>query len=193
MDGWCVLRMAAPRTLRVTVSLAEAGFEVWTPVLDELRRVPRTKRFRAVKVPLLPTIVFAPYVDVPELLAILADPRPRHPPFRMFRHDNTYPKVPDRQLEALREIERRAAETAAVHARRMRPQARFTKGQPVHAPHGPFAGLEGEVIREGKGKEDVVTVVFPGFKLPVKIPSWHLESLRGSGTQPEHGTAARAA
>ena len=60
-DQWCILRMAGPRTLTVTASLVDAGFDVWTPTKAISKRRPRSNERREIIVPVLPSYAFARY------------------------------------------------------------------------------------------------------------------------------------
>ena len=70
---WFILRTAGRSTLSLAKTLAEDGFEVWTPARMQVIRVPRMNVRREVRLPLLPSFVFvrAPHLhDLLELASI---------------------------------------------------------------------------------------------------------------------------
>lgn len=190
-DGWLILRTQGRHTLRLTGSLAEDGFEVWTPVVTRNLRVPRANVRRDAQLPLMPSYIFARtghLLDLLELAAMPEKPRraggrkPAHPDFTVFRYLDRIPVVADADLKGLRE-----AETDLARPRRRR---RYGRGDEVKIPHGSFGGLTGHVV-ECSGR---FTRVCFGTRMEVKISTFILQPVSTySGRQPFQGTAARAA
>lgn len=177
-SDWCILRMAAGRTLAVADALCAAGIEAWTPREEHSRRVPRSTARRSIVAPVTPTIVFARYDRLGDLLALSKSPQQTYqqwdaergcmvthgiPYFTVFRFQDGYPRIADRDLDALRLAEKRGAKQQKVR--------QFMVGDAVRLPDAGFDGLIGEV-------EDVAgrytMVLFPGFTLPIKVEPKHL-------------------
>lgn len=172
-NGWCILRMSGGSTLPVANALTDAGFEVWTPAVQEERRVGKSRARRQVTAPLTPGFVFARDHQIHELVALSRAPsltyevwnreeermeRRGCPYFSVFRHQGRYPRVIDRSLDPLRQAEQRAAPRGKGLT--------FVAGQDVRCPEAGFDGLVGKV-REMKGRHALV--IFPGFSIPVQI------------------------
>src|SRR3546814_7537722 len=71
---WCILRMSGGNTLPVAAALADAGFDVWTPVEVQKRRVGRKREPIGISVPITPGIVFARDSQVPDLVTLSRSP-----------------------------------------------------------------------------------------------------------------------
>lgn len=188
-DSWCILRMAGPRTLTVVKSLAEAGFTVWTPTVAVTKRQGRSRKRKTVDTPMMPTFAFADYMELPGLLMASLAPTSPHPRFRVFKHDQGFPRVDDRSLDTLRQIEK---ETRLREARGG-PKQKFALGAEVRAPDTAFDGMVGKVVESRKGSGNLVLVAFPGLAIPVKIATWHLKAVQVDSAHPEQGRAPRAA
>lgn len=171
--AWCILRMSGPRTLAVTSALADADFDVWTPVQVDNKRVGPKRKPVQVTVPLLPTFVFARHDRLGELVAFTRSPAQTFmvwdketrrmvtkgcPHFSVMRHDGRYISVSDRSLDALRVAERRGKPLEKVRL--------FEPGEQVKCPDGAFEGLTGVVETT---KKRYAVVVFPGWAIPVDI------------------------
>lgn len=188
MTDWCILRTGGSRTLQLSHSLAMAGFEVWSPVELQVRRNggARTRTERMVAV--MPTYVFARATHLPDLVEASLAPVSPHPDFSVFRFDDRYPLIDDRELSHLRAIERMAAV-------KKKPVV-FETGTSVRAHDGPFEGLTGRVVETSKGQ--FTLVAFPRFNIPVKFSTWQLGEIPVEQASPEQGelsssNAARAA
>lgn len=59
MSDWCILRCSGRHTMGLAESLAKDGFEVWTPIETVRIRVPRMNAKREVRLPIMPSYVFA--------------------------------------------------------------------------------------------------------------------------------------
>jgi hypothetical protein len=172
-DGWCILRTAGPRTIKLTDSLLNAGFDVWTPRLNTRRRLHRAKKAKVeVVAPILPTFVFARAGELPDLVRILDLPISPHPPFSIFRYAGRVPTIREGQMTYLRQSEEQAADAWRREKRREQIQAErdertqrvaelraaapsFSPADKVRVPEGPFAGMTG-IVEVGKGKAPVV-------------------------------------
>jgi transcription antitermination factor NusG len=170
---WFILRTAGRSTLPLAKTLAEDGFEVWTPVRTQTIRVPRMNVRREVKLPLLPSFVFvrAPHLcELLELANMAEKPRrgtgwgrPAHRDFSVFHYLDRIPILPDIHLEPLRYAERKAI------PRKDAP--RFDRGAKVRANAGVFEGMHGKVERCRSGK---AIIVFEGGSKRWEIPTFLL-------------------
>jgi transcription antitermination factor NusG len=177
-SGWFILRCAGRSTLVLAASLAEDGFEVWTPVRVARIRVPRKNVNREVKLPLLAAFVFVRALHLHDLLELEHMPvkprrlpkdrerhsRPAHRPFSIFRHNDRIAFIEDRDLEPLR-----VGEIRAVPKRQAR---RFDRGERVRANGGVFQGMRGKVERSERG---YALVIFEGGSKRWKIPTFLLD------------------
>lgn len=187
-DHWAILRMAGASTLRVAQSLADAGFEAWTPA-EEIQKAVRGK-IEWAKVPMLPTFVFADASRLVELASLARCPmtyqvwdtdRQRMvtkgtPFFRLFQVDGDIETIPGRELEPLRRIEGR---------RKRKPRGKpreWTIGDSVRLTEGAYEGLRGRIV-EVKGKK--VVVVIPGssfsFEVSAFVPIPDVDEATDSG------------
>jgi transcription antitermination factor NusG len=170
-QDWFILRCAGRSTLPLAKTLAEDGFEVWTPVRTQTIRVPRMNVRREVKLPLLPSFVFARAEHMVDLIALEKRPG-RHHEFTVFRMLPRYfswlyaprlPTIRDKDLEPLRLSEQRAVPK--------KDQPRFDRGARVRAHSGVFEGMRGKVERCRDGK---VQVIFEGGSKRWEIPAFLL-------------------
>lgn len=160
-DRWLILRMKSRDTLPVVHSLATAGFDVWSPVDVTTRRVPRANVKRRITMPLLPSYAFARADRMGELMALANDPARQHGDFRVLHDHIRVPLVDDASLEPLRLAERKR-----------KPLERgWLPGDGVRLTEGGFAGLSG-VVETARGQFAMVAI--PGFRMPLKIATWHL-------------------
>lgn len=173
-DRWLILRCSNCKTLELATSLTEAGFEAWSPAENAMRPEKR----EPVRRPLTPSFVFAPDEWLGDLLALsrsptlnyqVWDPEKRrmvtrgHPHFRLFQHLGEFVVIPGRQLEPLRNIERRRKPRGIV-----KPVA---AGTAVRMTDGGFAGMTG-TVESVRGKRAMVS--FPDFPFAVEFPTWLL-------------------
>ena len=154
---WCVLRMAASRTLLVAASLAEAGLPAWTPTISVKRRIPRKPGRVEKPAPLLPTFVFVPEQHLDELLQLSRLPVSQHPAFSLFRFAGEFVFVRDAEITRLRALE------AQMKPKRRRPTVELASE--VVPTEGAYAGMTGTVI-ESDGK---LTLIAFGGWMEVKI------------------------
>lgn len=182
LTGWCILRMSGGKTMPVFRSLADAGFDVWTPVESQSRRLPRSKEKRTISFPVMPTYVFARAHQIEDMIAISQSSLSEHPQFSVFRYLDRYPVISDASLEPLRIAERKGQPPE------LRPV--FSEGDDVCVTDGPASGMSG-VVKSAQGNYAVVC--FPGGNLPLKIATFVLLHKRIEDVQPHSGAAALAA
>jgi hypothetical protein len=174
MTNWCILRTAPSRTLSLATALSDAGYDAWTPVETFTRCMPRSKAKKQVSRPIMPTIVFAGYERLPELLSISRMPIPSYerwdegmqclvtrsvPSFSIFKYMSQFARVPDSQLDALRVAEQVGRPRAAARV--------LIPGDLVRYAGAGFDGLTGTVYAV---KGNYAHVLFGGSH-PVKVPS----------------------
>jgi len=180
--GWCILRTSGGRTLKLARSLADAGFDVWSPMQTATRRRGRTRERVEFDAPIMPTFVFARAAQLTDIIRALAAPSSRHPPFSIFRHAGRIPLIAEREIAHLRAEEAkwrdRAARAAAKASRHD-----FVAGQRVRVDQPAFAGLEG-IVEEGG--DQFALVAFNGA-VRLKIATF---LLRTDEVQSEHKIAA---
>jgi transcription antitermination factor NusG len=175
---WCILRTAGARTLPLTQSLNAAGIQAWTPTAMVKRRKHRSPGHVEVQAPMLPTFVFVHADHLPELKRMARSPINPHPAFSVFRFDGRVPEIADREIEALRIVERRAV------PRRRRPTLQV--GTLIRPDEGAYAGLEG-VVQQSDGR---FTLVAFGGWMEVQIETLRLIGDEVGTAQPVMGVAA---
>lgn len=185
-DRWCILRMSGPGTMRVAASLSTAGFDVWTPVETQVRRLPRSKKTTERELPVMPTYAFARADDLPALLSISTALVSQHPPFSIFRHQDHFPLIAGRSLAPLRDAEERQREAARRRQRKGAPVPHFDPGTPVKVTEGAAGGSSG-IVKMQKGRK--VIVAFPNTLMTWEIDALLLVTDVLSGDQ-LHGIAA---
>jgi hypothetical protein len=176
-SDWFILRTAGRSTLPLAASLAEDGFEVWTPARTQLIRVPRMNVRREIMLPLLPSFIFARAPHLHSLLELAnmvekprRDPdggrasRPAHRDFSVFHHIDKIPMIDDLHLEPLRTKQRELV--------LKKDAPRFDRGAQVRVGSGAFEGLKGKVERCRQG---YALVIFTDWARPVKIPTFLLQ------------------
>jgi transcription antitermination factor NusG len=193
---WFILRTAGRSTLPLASSLAEDGFEVWTPVRTMRVRVRQTKQTKDVRAPMLASFIFVKADHLHEMLALSKlklKPRrnvqpikrgepnePRyHRDFTVFRAFGEIPFVTDAALKPMR-----VKELEAI-PKKDAPQ--FNRGARVRAHGSAFEGLKGKVER---CKSGYALVIFDDWKRPAKIPTF---LLREVDIPSAHHQSARAA
>lgn len=162
---WCILRTKGSNTLRLTSALMLEGIPAWTPTEVQLRKKHGDRPAAEVMVCVMPTYVFASAECLVELFRLASAPVSPAPSFSVLRHNDRIPMVAERDLTALRTIERKAAAK--------REPVRFDRGDEVRTDDPAWQGLVGQVVEDTKGK--LTLVAFPGFNIPVEFASWKLE------------------
>lgn len=180
--NWCILRTAAPSTLRLMESLVSAGFDAWTPTVTLSRRLPRSRKRVQYPVPLVSRFVFARADRIDDLVRLAATERKAQPAFSVFRYMGGYPLISDRNLEPLRTAEQREKPKEDRRA--------FAKGEAVRLAEGAFAGMSG-IVELAKGSH--VLVCFPGWRIPIKIEAFHLRPDVAKVGTPSRARLARPA
>lgn len=147
---WCILRTSGRSTIGLSETLAKDGYDVWTPVETRRITVPRANVKRDVRLPMMPTYVFAASHHLGELLQLAAMPvRPRrgaglldaaHAAFHVLHCFGGIPIVGDRHLANLRRLE--AKRTPVRRAAYVFPQ-----NSKARVDDGPYGGMTGIVIR----------------------------------------------
>jgi hypothetical protein len=195
-EDWFILRCAGRFTLPLAATLAEDGFEVWTPARTMRVIVRHTKQTKEVRAPMLASFIFVKAHHLHELLALsklklkprrIVQPikrgepnEPRyHRDFTVFRAFGEIPFVTDAALDPMR-----AKEIAKV-AKSNLPQ--FDRGARVRAHGSAFEGLKGRVER---CKSGYALVIFDDWKRPAKIPTFLLKEVDIAST---HHQAVKAA
>lgn len=188
---WALLRTSGARTLKLADSLADHGFEAWTPRATSLYRLPRRREYVDRNAAILPTFVFIRASHLPDISRVLAMPLNPHPPFSVFRYFGRTPLVSDANISTLRTAEANAMtayarQKAAVDAarskteeqerlRQLRASApRFSVGERVQLQHGAFTGLVATIQSDGREGRDLV--INFGANWTMKVEAWQLES-----------------
>jgi len=176
--NWCILRTAPSRTVPLVKALEAGGLKAWTPQQATRRRAARSKVEKEIVVPLTPSIAFAQYDDLPRLVMLSRMPSPTVkawdeeaqawtakavPPFSVFRYLDAYPRVADRDLDALRVAEQRVQPKGKVRT--------FAAGETVKLVGGGFEGLIG-TVQGTRGRLTLVT--FGDWSIPVSIAAVNL-------------------
>lgn len=173
-SDWIILRTAGRHTLRLAETLSEDGYEAWTPVETRAIRVPRMNVRRTVKLPIMPSYVFARahnLIDLIQLADMKPKPRraprkedeptqPAHADFSVMHYLDRIPIIADHHLQSLRQIE-------IKRTPRKRAERIFAPGVEVRVKveGGSFAGMAGRVERSD---HDATLVCFDK-RLTVKI------------------------
>jgi transcription antitermination factor NusG len=187
--GWIILRTAPASTLNLAKSLTDAGFEVWTPIEEQVRRLARQRKEVERKVPIMPTFVFARDVHQVELSLLAGRALKAQPSFSIFRHAGRIPVIKDASLGQLRSAEVQAEKRAEARrsAIKRKERCQLSKGTTVTVESGAFAGLTG-VVERTKGSFAVICF---GGRYEFEISSWLLKPNEAhSSGKPALGTAA---
>lgn len=146
-QDWCILRTASRNTIPLSEGLAADGFEVWTPIETRTIRVPRKNLKREIRLPIMPSYVFARVVHLVDLLQRAELPiAPRYSVMHAF--GDQIPLVPDLHLMALRRLEIKKNPRKIKKADRI-----FTPGVTVKVKEGggSFEGMVGRVEKSDAG------------------------------------------
>ena len=188
--AWIVLRTTGRHTLRLSNTLQEDGFDVWTPREFRRIRIPRMNVRRDVTLPLMPSYIFASAHHLVDLLQLAAMPfkprragRPAHQDFTVMHFHDTIPVIADVHLTQLRFLEVKLAPRKKAQ--------RFSHGVEVQVKieGGSFAGMKGRVERS----DEATTLVCFDNRLTVKIPTFQLNGNQLQVERSVTGTAARKA
>lgn len=164
---WVILRTSGRSTIRLAETLAIDGYEVWTPVETKSIRKARANVRRSVRLPMMPSYVFARSNHLIDLLEMAkGNDRPRrgsapaHASFSVMHWNEGIPVVGDRQLDQLRRLE--AKRTPRAKADRALATGVNIR---VKLEGGSFAGMRGRVERS----DHSTTLVCFDNRMTVKI------------------------
>lgn len=190
-DSWIILRVSGRHTLKLAQTLAEDGFDVWTPAEVRKIRIPRANVRRDVTLPIMPSYVFARSRHLVDLIQMSAQPfkprrkanQPAHADFSVMRFHDSIPTVADGHLQALRVLE-------AKRQPRKKAQ-RLPKGMEVRVKTegGSFAGMQGKVERS----DEQTTLVCFDSRMTVKIATSLLSLDAVRNELPSSGVLSRKA
>lgn len=155
-NSWLVLRCGSNKTLALIAALEAADIECWSPLLQRMRRHPRTHKQEKVSLPALPSFVFLPIAL--EQQAINLRQRSPCPSFTVMRVAGKIVVLSDLELERMRSTITKQAKVAsplpAVGARVM-----------INA--GSFSGVIGVVIRNTKHDS---WLLLDGLNMHIRFP-----------------------
>jgi len=168
MTQWIILRCSGQKTLRLSATLTEAGYEVWTPVETKRIRIPRANVRREVTLPIMPSYVFAKAEHLVDMIQLAGRPAYAHAhvDFSVMKHGERFPSVSDESLQALRRLEAKRALTRKA-------TRTFDAGVEVvvKVEGGSFAGIKGKVEKSNHGH----TLICFGERMTAKIPTSFLD------------------
>jgi transcription antitermination factor NusG len=157
--SWVILRTSGRTTMRLAETLSGASIEAWTPIETRTIRVPRKNVKRVIKLPIMPSYVFARAESLFDLIELAGNSLGAHPSFSVMHYHDRIPVIADHHLVGLRTIE-------AKKSPRKRADP-LPKGLSVRVKTegGSFAGMKGRVERSDKN----ATLVCFDSRLVVKI------------------------
>lgn len=166
--GWyaCYTRPRAEK--KVHLMLGERAVESYLPAVPRVHRW-RDRR-RTVIVPLFPSYVFA---RTDSLLTVLETPGV----CGVVRFESRPALIPDSDI---RNIERFVQALTGAGRVKARPVA-FQQGERVRITGGPFAGVEGVVVRRRNHRRVMVGLAAIGAGFEVDVPATELVSIDGAG------------
>ena len=178
---WLILRCAGRHTMSLAASLAEDGFEVWTPVETRLIQIPRVNVKREVRLPIMPTYVFARaehLIDLIQLADMTIKPRRgpglrqrAHAGFSVLKAFGRIPVVADAHLTALRRLEQKLTPIKrAAYA--------FPKNAKARVSQGIGQGLVGVVVRSTP--KSTVLSILGGRDMEIPTSFLELDELCGA-------------
>jgi transcription antitermination factor NusG len=160
IEGWFILRTQARHTVRLAESLAEDGFEVWTPIETRVERVGKSRRRVESRLPIMGTYVFAKarhLVDLLQLAAMPVKPRrgagllqPAHAGFSVMRWRDKIPMVADRQLRELRRLQAKLSPARKPSTATKKADEPLPVGMGVRLTRSGFQGLKGTIERSDR-------------------------------------------
>jgi transcription antitermination factor NusG len=157
--SWIILRTSGRSTMRLAETLSCASIEAWTPIETRTIRIPRANVRRTVKLPIMPSYVFARANHLFDLIELSGNSVGTHPDFSVMHYHDRIPVIADHHLQGLRTIEAKRTPR--------KKSAPLTPGLSVRVKTegGSFAGMKGRVERSNEGN---TLVCFDG-RLTVKI------------------------
>lgn len=194
--SWCILRTSGRSTLKLAETLADDGFDVWTPRETRTIRKPRANVRREVTLPIMPSYIFASSKHLVDLLQMAKqDVKPRrgsgwgkpsHAGFSIMRYGDSIPVIADHHLQSLRQLERKA-EVDRLRVMKGKPFAAGVSVRVKEGSHDAWSGMVGRVVTSGEGNSKVV---FYGGKIEVTIRT-SLLSMDESYSEPTAKHASR--
>jgi hypothetical protein len=174
VSDWCILRTSGRSTIGLAESLSKDGYEAWTPVETRMVRSPGINARREVRLPIMPSYVFARVehlIDLLQLADMPVKPRrgaglmdPAHARFTVLHAFGRIPLVAERHLSELRRTEaKRTPIKRAAYS--------FPRNASTRVKDGAFAGLVGIVVRSTPAK----TVLCFDGGFAVEIPTTLLD------------------
>jgi hypothetical protein len=190
-ETWCILRTAGRSTMTLAATLAEDGFDVWTPLETIMVDVPRANVKRKVVRPIMKSYIFARaghLVELINLSKMRVRPRrgpgliqPAHVSFSVLVAFGRIPLVAERDLADLRKLEARRT------PRKIAPYA-FPRNKIVRVNDGIAQGKVGVVVSSTAAKTKILC---KGDRHTIEIPTSLLElSTIQTDQQPILGIAA---
>lgn len=196
-EGWIILRCGGPRTLTLATSLAEDGFDVWTPARKETIRRKRWYKAKRIDRPLVPGFLFARQRHLQELLDMAKlDIKPRrgagllkaaHAAFTVLRDpliDDGFPVVADSALVELREREKPAKVKRRAHI--------YGNGDELKITEGCYEGMNA-VFDRGDRRSSTVWISLFGRFQRLKLPTSILRLTEVNEFRPATDRAAKRA
>ena len=156
-ERWCILRTSARNTVQLVDELESDGFDVWTPIEIEEKRVGKSRDRLERCQALMPSFVFGAERDVSNLLRLSANPLKRCSEFSVYHARDRVPLIADRNLGPLRDREASGMlQRDRVKREVLRRKAQSLPiGHMVNMPDGAFGGLSGVVMRSRGPKTTV--------------------------------------
>ncbi|MBI4542181.1 MAG: UpxY family transcription antiterminator [Gemmatimonadetes bacterium] len=173
---WYACRTKARQEKTAARSLAGRGLETYLPLYDRLRQW--ADRKKTVLWPLFTGYVFARFT-LRDQHAVLSAPGVA----TIVRVDGRPTPIPDSDIENVRRF------AAALSATRVDPvQVRYPRrGERVTVASGPFAGVEGVVVRRGGRQRVIISVRGLRQSFAVTVQVRELEQGRSAGLDEERG------
>jgi hypothetical protein len=199
MQQWCILRVAASRTLKLADGLEECGFRVWIPREMRLMRFGKKRELIERPVPILPEFVFADFAELGAMRNLSHGlpfkvwdetgrrMRTHHlPAFSIFQLHGRVARETDDSLAPLRAIETSLG--IANDRRRNRKDGpstppQFKAGEQVFTDANGFVGIKLTVSEDSTGK--IVKVFHKDWSMPLEISAWNLRRIVVSENEPK--------
>ena len=162
-DTWIILRCSTANTLPLAKTLARAGFDVWTPIEQKTKRVPRANVKRVIDYAMLPSYLFVRANHLLDMMQLANSPTREHRDFRVFHYLGGIPMIADETLAPLRLLERKSKVKDET--------TRLKAGDAVRLADGGFAGMSGVIESAGT---NYAMVRLTGFPMPLKIANFYL-------------------
>lgn len=161
-DHW-VVRCPSAKTLELSKTLRELGFEVWTPLSFREYRKARSKKFIRVCEPMLSSFIFVRMGENPRQCAERLDDLRWQYAIRVWRSNGNYAPVKDAELDGLRALEREA-ETFGID--NLVKEDTYELGQEGTINSASFLGLTCTLVSRSRGK---LLVLLAGATNPITI------------------------